>query len=505
MEIVSKLMLGFSIALTPFNLLYCFVGVTIGTLIGVLPGIGPTAGIALLIPVSLSLPPTTAIIMLAGIYYGSMYGGSTTAILINTPGEAASIPTALDGYRLARQGRAGAALAMAAIASFVAGTFSLIGLMLLAPPLAAVALAFGPPEYFSLMFLGLTIVVSLAGKSLLKGLVSALFGIMISSIGMDPISGVERFSYGDADLLAGIDFISVVVGLFAITEILINAEESMVDVFPARLKGLWPTWQDWKNSKGALARSSVLGFLIGLLPGASASIAAFICYDVEKKCSKHPEKFGQGAVEGVAAAEGANNSAVGGGLVPLLTLGIPPSAPLAVLLGALMIHGLRPGPLLFEQNPNFVWGLVASMYIGNLMLLVLNLPLVGFWARLIRVPYPILAPIVLALCVIGAYGIRNNMFDVWVALILGVIGFFMRKLDFPAAPVILAIILAPMIENALRQSLGISRGDMSIFFTRPISAGLLILAAGSLALSIYGRIRESSKTRHLIESASSED
>jgi len=505
MEIFSKLMLGFSVALTPFNLLYCFVGVTIGTLIGVLPGIGPTAGIALLIPVSLSLPPTTAIIMLAGIYYGSMYGGSTTAILINTPGEAASIPTALDGYQLARQGKAGKALAMSAIASFIAGTFSLIGLMLLAPPLASVALAFGPPEYFALMFLGLTIVVSLAGKSLLKGLISALFGIMISSVGMDPISGVERFSYGDPDLLAGIDFISVVVGLFAITEILINAEESMVDVFKTKVKGLWPTLQDWKDSKGALGRSSVLGFLIGLLPGASASIAAFICYDVEKKCSKHPEKFGQGAIEGVAAAEGANNSAVGGGLVPLLTLGIPPSAPLAVLLGALMIHGLRPGPLLFEQNPNFVWGFIASMYIGNLMLLVLNLPLVGLWARLIRVPYPILAPIVLALCVIGAYGIRNNMFDVWIALSLGVIGFFMRKLDFPAAPVILAIILAPMIENALRQSLGISRGDMSIFFTRPISAGLLILAAGSLALSIYGRIRESSKTRQLIESASSAD
>ncbi len=505
MEIVSKLMLGFSVALTPFNLLYCFVGVTIGTLIGVLPGIGPTAGIALLIPVSLSLPPTSAIIMLAGIYYGSMYGGSTTAILINTPGEAASIPTALDGYQLARQGKAGKALAMSAIASFIAGTFSLIGLMLLAPPLASVALAFGPPEYFALMFLGLTIVVSLAGKSLLKGLISALFGIMISSVGMDPISGVERFSYGDPDLLAGIDFISVVVGLFAITEILINAEESMVDVFKTKVKGLWPTLLDWKDSKGALARSSVLGFLIGLLPGASASIAAFICYDVEKKCSKHPEKFGQGAIEGVAAAEGANNSAVGGGLVPLLTLGIPPSAPLAVLLGALMIHGLRPGPLLFEQNPAFVWGLVASMYIGNLMLLVLNLPLVGFWARLIKVPYPILAPIVLALCVIGSYGIRNNMFDVWIALGLGVIGFFMRKLDFPAAPVILAIILAPMIENAMRQSLGISRGDMSIFFTRPISAGLLILAAGSLALSIYGRIRESSKTRRLLESASSED
>jgi len=502
MEVISKLMLGFSVALTPINLLYCFVGVTIGTLIGVLPGIGPTAGIAILIPVSLSLPPTTAIIMLAGIYYGSMYGGSTTAILINTPGEAASIPTALDGYKLARQGRAGAALAMAAMASFIAGTISIIGLMLLAPPLASVALAFGPPEYFSLMFLGLTIVVSLAGKSLIKGLISALLGVMISTIGVDPISGIERFSYGNANLLAGIDFISVVVGLFAITEILINAEESMIEVFKTKLKGLWPTLQDWKDSKGALIRSSILGFLIGLLPGASASVAAFICYDVEKKWSKHPEKFGQGVIEGVAAPEGANNSAVAGGLVPLLTLGIPPSAPLAVLLGALMIHGLRPGPLLFEQNPNFVWGLIGSMYIGNIMLLVLNLPLVGFWARLIKVPYPILAPVVLALCVIGSYGVRNNMLDVWIALFFGVLGFFMRKLDFPAAPVILSIILAPMIENALRQSLGISRGSILIFFTRPISAGLLILAAVSLTLSVYGRIKESSKTQQLIGSTS---
>jgi len=502
MEIFSKLMLGFSVALIPINLFYCFVGVLIGTLIGVLPGIGPTAGIAILIPVSLSLSPTTALIMLAGIYYGSMYGGSTTAILINTPGEAASIPTALDGYKMARQGRAGPALGMAAISSFIAGTFSIVGLMLLAPPLASVALAFGPPEYFSLMFLGLTIVISLAGKSLIKGLMAALFGIMISTIGMDPISGVERFSYRNPDLLSGIDFISVVVGLFAITEILINAEESMVSVYETKLKGLWPTLQDWIDSKGALIRSSILGFFIGILPGASASVAAFICYDVEKKCSKHPEKFGEGAIEGVAAAEGANNSAVGGGLVPLLTLGIPPSAPLAVLLGALMIHGLRPGPLLFEQNPNFVWGLIASMYIGNLMLLVLNLPLVGFWASLIKIPYPVLAPIVLTLCIIGSYGVRNNMFDVWIALIFGVIGFFMRKLDFPAAPVILALILAPMIENALRQSLTISRGNIFIFFHRPISAALLILAVISLILSIYARVREAGKTHTLIESSS---
>lgn len=502
MEIFSHLMLGFSVALTPTNLLYCFLGVFVGTLIGVLPGIGPTAGIAILIPVSLSLNPTTALIMLAGIYYGSMYGGSTTAILINTPGEAASIATALDGYKMARQGRAGPALGMAAISSFIAGTFSIIGLMLLAPPLASVALAFGPAEYFSLMLLGLTMVVSLAGKSLLKGLIAGLFGILVSTIGMDPISGIERFSYGNPDVSAGIDFVSVVVGLFAISEILINAEESLGTVYETKLKGLFPTLQDWIQCKGALVRSSIFGFLIGLLPGASASVAAFICYDLEKKFSKHPEKFGEGAIEGVAAAEGANNSAVGGGLVPLLTLGIPPSAPLAILLGALMIHGLRPGPLLFEQRPDFVWGLIASMYIGNVMLLILNLPLVGFWASLIKIPYRILAPSVLTLCVIGAYTIRNNMFDVWISLIFGVIGFFMRKLDFPPAPVVLALVLAPMVENAFRQSLTISRGSVSIFITRPISAALLILVVFSLALSIYSRKKESTKTQALIESSS---
>lgn len=502
MEVLDKLLLGFSVAFTPENLFYCFLGVFMGTLIGVLPGFGPTAGIAILIPASVALPPTTALIMLAGIYYGSMYGGSTTAILINTPGEAASIPTALDGYKMARQGRAGPALGMSAISSFIAGTVSIVGLMLLAPPLASVALAFGPPEYFSLMFVGLTMVVSLSGKSLIKGILAGSFGMMISTVGMDPISGEERFCYGSIQLGAGIDFICVVVGLFAISEILCNAEESLASVFETKLKGLLPSLQDWIDCKWTLVRSSILGFLIGLLPGASASVSAFIAYDVEKKVSSHPEKFGEGAIEGVAAAEGANNAACGGGMVPLLTLGIPPSAPLAILLGALMIHGLRPGPLLFEQNPNFVWGLIASMYIGNAMLLLLNLPLVGFWASLIRIPYHILAPIVLALCFIGAYSVRNNMFDVWIALFFGFIGFFMRKLEFPAAPVVLALVLGPMAENALRQSLTISRGDFSIFLTRPISAALLCLAIVSLLLSIVARWKKHQKAEALIESTS---
>lgn len=502
MEVLDKLILGFSVALTPGNLFYCFIGVFIGTLVGVLPGFGPTAGIAILIPASMALPPVTAFIMLAGIYYGSMYGGSTTAILINTPGEAASIPTALDGYKMARQGRAGPALGMSAISSFIAGTFSIVALMLLAPPLASVALTFGPPEYFSLMFFGLTMVVSLAGKSLIKGMLAGLIGLGISTIGLDPISGIERFCYGNPDFGAGIDFISVVVGLFAISEILCNAEESLVSVYETKLKGLLPTLQDFIDCKWTFVRCSIIGFFIGILPGASASVAAFLCYDVEKKFSKHPERFGEGAIEGVAAAEGANNSAIGGGLVPLLTLGIPPSAPLAILLGALMIHELRPGPLLFEQNPEFVWGFIASMYIGNVMLLILNLPLVGFWASLIRIPYPLLAPIVLTLCFIGTFSVRNNMLDVWVALIFGILGFFMRKLEFPSAPVVLALVLAPMLENALRQSLTISKGDISIFFTRPISAVLLILAAASLFLSIYGRLRKESKT--LIEAAAAE-
>ena len=499
MDIISYLATGFSVALTPTNLLYCFLGVLVGTLIGVLPGIGPTAGIAILIPVSSGLDPTTAIIMLAGIYYGSMYGGSTTAILINTPGEAASVPTTMDGYAMARKGRAGPALGMAAIASFIAGTVSIVLLMLLAPPLASFALAFGPPEYFALMFLGLTIVISLAGKSLVKGLISGIIGVLLATIGLDPVTGLSRFTYGNADLMAGIDFISVVVGLFAIPEVLTNLEGETLQVYETRLKGVWPTLEDWRRCTGALIRGSLLGFFIGILPGASASVAAFIAYDVEKKSSRHPELFGTGVIEGVAAPEGANNSACGGGMVPLLTLGIPSSAPLAVLLGALMVHGLRPGPLLFQQNPEFVWGLIASMYIGNVMLLMLNLPLVGLWAKLVKVPYPILAPVVLALCFIGTYGIRNNLFDVWVSIAFGALGYLMRKLEFPAPPVVLALILSHMMESALRQSLIISKGSLAIFFTRPMAAALILLAFASIALSIYSRQREQKATEAFIE------
>ncbi|MHB0869288.1 MAG: tripartite tricarboxylate transporter permease [Chloroflexota bacterium] len=502
MEILGYLATGFAVALTPINLLYCFVGVLVGTLLGVLPGIGATAGIAILIPISSGLAPTTAIIMMAGIYYGSMYGGSTTAILINTPGEAASVPSTMDGYAMARSGRAGPALGMAAIASFIAGTVAIVLLMLLAPPLASVALAFGPPEYFSLMLLGLTIVVSLAGKSLIKGLIAGVFGILLATVGIDPTTGQSRFTFGNADLMGGVDFISVVVGLFALPEVLSNLEGETLSVYETKLKGIWPTLKDWRDSAGALIRGSFLGFFIGILPGASSSVAAFIAYDVEKKVSKHPEKFGTGVIEGVAAPEGANNSAAGGGMVPLLTLGIPTSAPLAVLLGALTIHGLRPGPLLFQQNPEFVWGLIASMYIGNAMLLVLNLPLVGLWARLIKVPYPILAPAVLALCFIGTYGIRNNFFDVWITIGFGVLGYLMRKVEIPAAPIVLALVLANMMESALRQSLIMSKGSLDIFVTRPMSLVLVLVAFASLAISIYSRQREGRSTDAFIEAVS---
>ena len=502
MDIFTSLLHGFQVALSLQNLLFCLLGVTLGTLIGVLPGIGPTAGIAILIPVSAGLEPTTAIIMLAGIYYGSMYGGSTTAILINTPGEAASVPTTLDGYQMARQGRAGPALGMAAVSSFVAGTIAVFLLMLLAPLLASVALDFGPPEYFALMALGLTIIVSLAGKSLVKGLFAGLFGMFLATVGLDPMTGQTRFAFGNASLMGGIDFISVVVGLFAIPEVLSNLEGEELRVYDTKLKNVFPTREDLRRTAGTLLRSGFLGFFIGILPGASAAVASFIAYDVEKKLSSHPERFGTGLIQGVAAPEGANNSAAGGGMVPLLTLGIPPSAPLAVLLGALMIHGLRPGPLLFEQNPQFVWGLIASMYVGNVVLLVLNLPLVGIWARLVKVPYPLLAAMVLVLCFVGAYGVRNSIFDIWVAIGFGAMGYLMRKLDFPAAPVVLALILSPMMESALRQSLIISKGSLDIFVTRPMSLALLVLAAVSISVSIYTRVRAASRTETFIESIS---
>ena len=498
MDVLHFLGNGFATALTPTNLLYCFVGALIGTLVGVLPGIGATVSIAILTPISVGLGPTTAIIMLAGIYYGAMYGGSTTAILINIPGEAAAVATTLDGYKLARQGRAGPALGMAAISSFVAGTGSLVLLMLLAMPLASYALAFGPPEYFALMTLGLTIVVSLAGKSLAKGLLSGIFGMLLSTVGIEPVTGQYRFTFGIVDLMGGIDFVAVVVGLFAIPEVLENMEEEALQVYETKLKGIFPTLEDWRVSIGAMVRSTLIGFFIGVLPGSSGAVAAFLAYDVEKKCSKHPERFGEGAIEGVAAAEGANNAAVSGAFVPLLSLGIPVSAPLAVLLGAFMIHGLKPGPLLFEKNPEFVWALIASMYVGNVILLVLNLPLVGLWARLVNIPYPVLAPGILALCFVGAWGIRESFFDVGVAFGIGFVGYLMRKLEFPTAPVVLALILSPMLESALRQSLTISKGSLTIFVSRPVSAILLTLAVASVGYALYSRKKEAKATESFI-------
>ncbi len=494
MDLLSHLVLGFGIALEPINLLYAFLGAVLGTLVGVLPGIGPTATIALLVPASVALPKATAIIMLCGVYYGSMYGGSTTAILINTPGEAASVITALDGYALCRQGRAGAALGMAAVASFVAGTLGVVGLMLIAPPLADFALSFGPPEQFALMCFGLTIIVSLAGKSLAKGAATALLGMLLGTVGLDPIGGHGRFDFGNPDLLSGFDFVAVIVGLFAITEVLTGLEEQYAAVVTGKLRGLWPTMNDWRRSLGALWRGSAIGFFVGVLPGASASVASFIAYDVEKKVSREPERFGHGAIEGVAAPEGANNAAVAGGMVPLLTLGLPPSAPLAVLLSALMLHGVRPGPLFFQQHADVAWALIASMYIGNVMLLVLNLPLVGFWAQLARIPYPILAPAIVVFCFIGAYGVRNNPFDVWVALGMGLLGWLMRKLEFPAVPLVIALILSPMLEAAFRQSLSMSRGDPTVLVSRPIALVLLAAAVASLLLSLWGRRRRAPVT-----------
>ncbi|MBI4790576.1 MAG: tripartite tricarboxylate transporter permease [Chloroflexi bacterium] len=483
MDLFQNLALGFSVALSPQNLIFCFVGVLMGTLIGVLPGIGPITGIALLIPITYGLDSTTALITMAGVYYGAMYGGSTTSILINVPGESSSVMTCLDGYQMARKGRAGPALGMAALASFVAGTFAVIALTLIAKPLADFAVSFGPAEYFALTLLGLTLVTSLTGKSMIKGVMSGVFGLLVASIGIDALSGAARFTYGNIYLLDGAGFIGVAVGLFAVSEILVNIEDPMERVFvKAKLTmgNMLPNRQDWRDSAGALGRGSLIGFVVGVLPGAGATIASFLAYAAEKKASKHPEKFGTGVIEGVAAPEGANNAATGGALVPLLTLGIPGSGATAVMLGALLIHGLRPGPMLFESNPEFVWGFIASMYIGNVMLVILNLPLIGMWVSLLRVPYKLLMPLIMIISAVGVYATDNNVFDVWVMFAFGVIGYAMRKLDFHPAPAVLGLVLGPMVERSLRQALTMSHGSLDIFFTSPISAILIVIAMLSL-------------------------
>jgi len=468
---------GFSVATLPINLLFAFIGCVLGTLIGVLPGLGPAAGTAILIPITFSMEPISAIIMLAAIYYGAMYGGTITSVLVNVPGEAASVITCFDGYQMAKQGRAGPALGIAAIGSFIGGSFATFALMVVALPLASFALRFGPPEVFALLVVGLSLVTGLAGRSLLAALVMTFFGLLLAMIGMDPVRGAPRFTFGIQDLYDGVGFIPVVMGLFGVGEILLSMEQPVLEIIKTKLTDLWPSRKEWKVSVGAIGRGTIIGFFLGLIPGIGAIIPTFMAYVLEKKVSKHPEKFGTGVIEGVASPETANNAYANAAMVPLLTLGIPGSPTLAVLMGAFIIHGLTPGPFLFKERPDVVWGLIASLYLGNVILLILNLPLVGLWAKLLEIRYQYLYPGILLFCILGAYSLNQSVFDVLLMVLFGVLGYVFRKLDWPLAPTILALILGPMMERSLRTSLEMSGGDLWIFFQRPISAVLLIIGA----------------------------
>lgn len=476
-DTLGHLLYGLQIALSPTNVFYAFLGCLVGTLIGVLPGIGPAGGMALLIPLTYGKEPASAIILLAGIYYGAMYGGSTTSILLNVPGEAASVVTTLDGYQMARKGLAGPALSIAAIGSFVAGTLGVLFLMLLGPPLAKAALKFGPAETFALMVFGLSMVTSLAGKSLRRGLVSTLLGLMMATVGTDLPTGIIRFTFGIPKLMEGFDVVVVAIGLFAVSEILTCAEEMGKGHFEAAPLGrIWLSLKDFLHSLGAILRGTVLGFFIGVLPGAAHVTASFLSYTVEKRLSRNPERFGKGELKGVAAPESANNSAACGALIPLLTLGLPASAVTAVLYGALLMVGVRPSPFLFQKHPDVAWGLIGSMYVGNIMLLILNLPLVGLWVRILRTPARWLFPVVLAVSFVGVYSVNNAPLDLLLATILGVLGYFMRKLDYPLAPVILGLVLGDLLEQALRQTLMISGGSLLPLMKSPICLVLFSLA-----------------------------
>ncbi len=500
MDLFANAILGFQVALQPMNLFFCFIGVLIGTLVGVLPGLGPVAAMSLLLPSTFHVSPVSAIIMLAGIYYGAMYGGSTTSILVNIPGEAASVVTCIDGYQMARKGRAGPALGIAAFGSFIAGTISIIGLMFLAPPLAAVALEFGPPEYFALMLLGLIILTFLAGGSMPKALMMAAFGLFLGLIGMDIMTATPRFTFNFYFLADGVGLVPAVMGLFGISEVLLNVEARLKrDVFETKIKGLLPNLQDWKDSIRPIVRGSVLGFFLGILPGGGAVISSFVSYAIEKKCSAYPEKFGTGIIEGVAGPESANNAATGGAFIPLLTLGIPANAVMAMLLGALIIYGMQPGPMLIKNHPDLFWGAVTSMYIGNIMLLVLNLPLIGVWVKILKIPYPVLFPLILLFCLIGVYSLNNNVGEIGLMLVFGAIGYLMKKFNYEAAPLVLALVLGPMMENALRQSLIMSNGSVAVFVTRPISLGIVIVVLVLLILPLLPWVK---KKRRAVEEMS---
>jgi len=488
MDTLNSFYHGLLIAMQPVNLFYCLIGVTAGTLVGVLPGIGPTAAVSLLLPTTYHLNPLSAIIMLCGIAYGSQYGGSTTSILVNVPGEASSVVTCLDGYQMARKGRAGPALGIAAWGSFIAGTISTLAVMLLAPILAKTALKFDSPDYFSLMLMALLMVTYLVKGSMLKALLMVGLGFVLGTVGMDPISGRERFTYDFNVLKDGIGIIPIVMGMFGVTEILETMGSSIkVEVFEKNIKGFWPNRQDWKDSGAPIARGTLLGFVMGIFPGISPMIPTFLSYGLEKKLSKHPERFGTGMIAGVAGPEACNNAASAGALVPLLSLGIPSNAFNAVLLGAFMIYGLQPGPMLIQSSPDLFWGLLASMYIGNVMLLVLNLPLIPLWVKVLQIPYSLLSVLILVFCFLGAYSINNNIFDVIITFAFGIFGYLIKKFGFEAPPLILAFVLCPLIEVAFRQSMIASDGSFLIFIQQPISACLIVVTFGILILGIINK------------------
>ena len=481
MESLAHLLSGFAAALSPAYLAYAFAGCVCGTLIGVLPGLGPAAGTAILIPLTFQLDPTGALIMLAAIYYGAMYGGTITSVLINVPGEAASVMTCVDGHQMARQGRGGTALGIAAIGSFIGGLVATAALVMIAPPLAKLALKFGPPEFFALMLLALCLVSGLAGRSLAAALMMTVMGLLISLVGIDPVRGAPRFAFGIPDLYDGFGIVPVVMGLFGVSEILLTAEQPAREIVRTKLSALLPSGDEWRRSWGAIWRGTGIGFVLGLIPGIGAIVPTFMAYIVEKRLSRAPDRFGRGAIEGVAAPETANNAYANAAMVPFLTLGIPSSPTIAVLMGAFIVNGLTPGPFLFQEHPDLVWTVIASFFVGNAILLVLNLPLVGLWAKILHVPFTYLAVGVLLFCLLGAYSLQQSVFDIWVMIAFGLIGYALRKLDLPLAPLVLGLILGPALEKSLRTSLEMSAGDYAIFFTRPLCLALLVVSALVLA------------------------
>jgi putative tricarboxylic transport membrane protein len=491
-DLLANLALGFSVAAHPYNIGFCLLGALVGTLVGVLPGIGTVATVAMLLPITFGLPPVGALIMLAGIYYGAQYGGSTTSVLVNIPGEAGSVVTCLDGHQMARQGRAGAALSIAAIGSFFAGCVATVLVAALGVPLTSLALLFGPAEYFSLMVLGLIFAVVLAKGSVLKAIAMILTGLLLSMVGSDLETGAGRMTFDIAELSDGIGFTNVAMGLFGFAEIIRNLEMSQEsrDIVKGKIKGLMPTRQDLIDASGAIARGTVLGSLLGILPGGGAVVASFAAYTFEKRISRTPERFGHGAIQGVAAPESANNAAAQTSFIPLLTLGIPPNAVMALMVGAMTIHGIVPGPQVMTKQPELFWGMIASMWLGNLMLIIINLPLVGVWVTLLRVPYRLLFPSIIVFCCIGVYSINNSPTDVVIAGIFGLVGYWLVKHDFEPAPLVLAFVLGPLMEENLRRAMLIARGDATVFLTRPISATLIAIATGLLIMAALPMIRK---------------